>query len=98
MMNEMIRVEVAYAMPESQTLLTLEIETGSSVEAAIMQSGILRQYPEIDLSQQMVGIFSKLCRLQDIVQSGDRIEIYRPLIADPKAMRRARAQKEKASA
>lgn len=92
-MNKMIQIEVAYAKPDEQRLLVIEIEVGSTIEAAIRRSGILTLFPEIDLTQQKVGVFSKPRLLSDIVYAGDRIEIYRPLSIDPKEARRAKAKK-----
>ncbi len=86
-----IRIEVAYALPRQQILLSLTVEEGTTVEAAILRSGILAQFPEIDLARNKVGIFSKLVKLDDSVRDRDRVEIYRPLIADPKEVRRQRA-------
>lgn len=94
-MAERITVEVVYAKPERQSLLTLAVAPGSTVEDAITASGILQQFPEIDLALQKVGIWSRPVKLQDSVKPGDRIEIYRPLIADPKDLRRRRAEKAK---
>jgi putative ubiquitin-RnfH superfamily antitoxin RatB of RatAB toxin-antitoxin module len=84
-------VEVAYATPDQQTILQVTVAAGSTIETAIDRSGILEHYPEIDLSQQKVGIFSKICALSDVVSHGDRIEIYRSLTIDPKESRRQRA-------
>jgi uncharacterized protein len=94
-MSEQITVEVAYALPERQSLLTVAVNRASTVQQVIELSGILQQYPQIDLAGQKVGIWSRPVKLDDIVQSGDRIEIYRPLIADPKDLRRRRAEKAK---
>ncbi len=91
-----ITVEVCYALPEKQTLLSLEVEASATIEEIIGQSGIIELYPEIDLTQNKVGIFSKLAKLTDTLHDGDRIEIYRPLIADPKEVRKQRAEKNKA--
>lgn len=85
-----MKIEVAYALPHKQTLITLEIEEGATIERAILCSGILNEFPDIDLTQQKVGVFGKLKALSDIVKAGDRIEIYRPLIIDPKEARRAK--------
>ncbi|MDD5216319.1 MAG: RnfH family protein [Methylococcales bacterium] len=87
----MITVEIAYAKPEKQTLLTILVEPNCTIEKAILQSGILVEFPEIDLNSAKVGIFSKSCTLNQPVQDGDRVEIYRPLPTDPKEMRRSRA-------
>jgi len=94
-LNNMIRVEVAYARPNDQRIVTVEVEAGSTIEAVIRRSGILTLFPEIDLERQKVGIFSKAGELSDLVNDGDRIEIYRPLIIDPKEARRARARKKR---
>ena len=89
---QQIEIEVVYASAEQQTLLSLRLAPGVDVLAAIQQSGILQQYPEIDLTQQAVGIFGKRVSLDTIPKAGDRIEIYRPLQIDPKQARRHRAQ------
>ena len=90
-----ILVEVAYARVDVQRILSVELEAGSTVETAIKTSGILNIFPEIDLQKQKIGIFGKLCQLSDVVHDGDRIEIYRPLIIDPKEARRAKAKLKK---
>jgi putative ubiquitin-RnfH superfamily antitoxin RatB of RatAB toxin-antitoxin module len=91
--KETIWVEVAYARPDSQALLKIQVRPGSTIETAIRASGILDRYPEIALTDERVGIFGKPLRLTDPVKGGDRIEIYRPLRIDPMAARRVRAQK-----
>ena len=88
-----IAVEVVYALPEKQYRYSVKVAEGSSVEQAIKASGLLELRTDIDLQQNKVGIFSRLVKLQDEVQSGDRIEIYRPLLADPKELRRQRAER-----
>lgn len=90
-----ITVEVAYALPKQQVLLTISAINGATVEHVIQQSGVLQQFPQIDLDVQKVGIWSRPVKLTDQVKEGDRIEIYRPLIADPKDLRRRRAEKAK---
>jgi len=90
---EAIRVEVAYATPARQRILTVEADGALSVRQAIERSGILEQFPEIDLDKQDVGVFSKSVTLDHQLANGDRVEIYRPLIADPKAARKKRAAK-----
>ncbi len=92
-MSDTIKAEVAYALPDKQTLLSLQVDKDDSLEAIIKASGILELYPEIDLTVSKVGIFSKLAKLTDTLHDGDRIEIYRPLIADPKEVRKQRALK-----
>lgn len=88
-----LRVEVAYAVRDRQALLTVGLEQGGTVEQAIRRSGILVEFPEIDIARSKVGIFGRLVSLNTRVQDGDRVEIYRPLIADPKDARRERAQR-----
>lgn len=90
------QVEVAYARPDSQIILPVDVEEGATIETAIMQSGILKSFPEIDLSKNKVGIFSKICKKDQALREHDRIEIYRPLIADPKQVRKQRAAEGKA--
>ncbi|WP_343530256.1 RnfH family protein [Yokenella regensburgei] len=92
-MSPKIVVEVAYALPEKQYLQRVTLEEGATVEQAILASGILDLRPDINLSQNKTGIYSRPAKLQDEVHDGDRVEIYRPLIADPKELRRQRAEK-----
>ena len=86
-----IQVEVAYATPAQQCLLQIELPEGSDVNAAIAASGILQKYPEISWPQAPVGVFGKKVSAQTILNTGDRVEIYRPLRVDPKTRRRERA-------
>lgn len=88
-----ITVEIVYALPEKQYLRSVTLEGGATVEQAIKASGLLSLRKDIDLSNNKVGIFSRPVKLGDAVQDGDRVEIYRPLIADPKEMRRQRAER-----
>jgi len=90
-----IRVEVVYALPERQYLRTVKLEEGSSVEQAVKASGLLELRSDIDLKHNKLGIYSRPVKLADTVSDGDRIEIYRPLIADPKELRRIRAERSK---
>jgi putative ubiquitin-RnfH superfamily antitoxin RatB of RatAB toxin-antitoxin module len=94
-MANKINIEVAYAQPEKQSLLSVVIDDGLTVEQAIMHSDIINLHPEIDLNVNKVGIWNRTCKLQDLVKDGDRIEVYRPLIADPKEVRKRRAEKAK---
>jgi len=94
-MGEHIAIEVAFALPKRQTLLSLQVPVGSTIRQAIETSGILATFPEIDLAVNKVGIWSRTAKLDEVVNAGDRIEIYRPLVADPKDMRRRRAEKAK---
>jgi len=89
----MLRVEVAYALPNEQRIISVVVEEGCTIETAIDRSGIVELYPEIDLNRQKVGVYSKARKLTDRVEEGDRIEIYRPLIIDPKEARRRRGDR-----
>ena len=90
-----ITVEVAYAKPDEQLILRVEVAAAATIEEAIRQSKIMSRFPEIDLQVNKVGIFGKIARLNTTLGSGDRVEIYRALIADPKEIRRQRAAEEK---
>ena len=92
----MIQVEVAYARPDLQVVIPVAVEEGGSLGMAIERSGILMRFPEIDLEGAKVGIFGKLSKLNAPLRARDRVEIYRPLIADPKEVRRQRAAAGKA--
>lgn len=94
-MSDKIKIEVVYALPHEQTLLTLELPQGTSLGDAIKISGILEKHPDIDLATNKVGVFGKLSKLDVQMRDKDRIEIYRPLIADPKEVRRKRAEEGK---
>lgn len=83
-----MKVGIAYALPQQQVWMTIEVPDGVTVKEAIERSGILRQFPDIDLGQQKVGIFSKLTRLDAVLEDGDRVEIYRPVTCDPKTVRK----------
>ena len=87
-----IRVEVVYALPARQRLLTIQVPLGTTVAEAVRRCGILSEFPEIDLARASVGIFSRRVSLGHVLRADDRIEIYRPLLADPKSARRTRAQ------
>jgi len=96
MVNEpQIRVEVVFAKPGEQVLEQLRVAAGETVEAVIRKSGVLERFPEIDLKINKVGIFGKASPLTATLNDGDRIEIYRPLIADPKEARKKRAAEGK---
>lgn len=89
-----IRVQICYARPEAQTLQEVVVPHDATVRAAIEKSGVLRDWPEIDLTCLRVGVYGKLKTLDTALRDHDRIEIYRPLIADPKESRRKRAVKK----
>ncbi|MFT3931734.1 MAG: RnfH family protein [Spongiibacteraceae bacterium] len=100
----MISIEVVYALPERQRLIALQVEEGCTVLAAAQRSGIAQAFDEsdgnnrdIDWGKAALGIFGKIVEqpAQTLLRDGDRIEIYRPLIADPKTARRQRAQKKR---
>ena len=89
--SSLITVEVAYALPNNQLIIPLQGAPETSAEQAIAASGILQKFPEIDLSVNKIGLFGKLTRLETPLRHLDRVEIYRPLIADPKEVRKQRA-------
>ena len=93
-MPEEIIIEVAYALPEEQVIISIKVPTIFNVQQAIEKSGIQKKFPSIDLSKNKVGIFGKKTTLDQPLNDRDRIEIYRPLILDPKEMRRKRAAKK----
>ncbi|MBI4986808.1 MAG: RnfH family protein [Rhodocyclales bacterium] len=94
-MAESIQVEIAYAKPARQELIELKLSQGSTVQQAIEASGLLQRYPEIELAKVKVGIYGKLVKLDAGLRDKDRVEIYRPLIADPKEVRKQRAAEGK---
>jgi putative ubiquitin-RnfH superfamily antitoxin RatB of RatAB toxin-antitoxin module len=93
---ESFEVEVAYARPDAQMIVPVRVQPGATVEDAIRRSGVLEKFMEIDLGTQRIGIFSKLVELQHPLCPGDRVEIYRHLIADPKEARKKRARQVRA--
>lgn len=95
MNDSLLTLEVVYGLPERQKIMVVHVSPGTTVEQAIIQSGILQYFDDIDLQKSAVGIWNKTCKLADQPRNGDRIEIYRPLIADPKEIRRKRAEKAK---
>ncbi len=90
-----IIVEVAYAEPDTQVIIPLTVDDGTTLEQAVHQSGVLETFPNIDLAVNKVGIFGKLGKLNQVLRERDRVEIYRKLIADPKAVRKQRAAEGK---
>lgn len=89
--SENIHIEIAYATPEQQVILEQEISAGMTPRAAVIESSIDQYFPEIDKESCDIGIFGKAIRPDHELENGDRIEIYRPLLADPKEVRKRRA-------
>lgn len=94
-MAEMLNIEVCYALPGKQELVKVKLAAGATVQQALEASGLLAKYPEIDLKKNKFGIFAKLSKLDAPLRDRDRVEIYRPLIADPKEVRKQRAAEGK---
>ncbi|MFB1486552.1 MULTISPECIES: RnfH family protein [unclassified Thiocapsa] len=94
-MTDYLKVSVAYVGADDQMLRPLEVRIGTTVRQAIEQSAVLSRCPEIDLAVNQVGIFGKAAKLDQVLDDGDRVEIYRPLIADPKEARKRRAAEGK---
>jgi len=91
--GESMKVGVAYATLAKQLWLNIEVPEGATVREAIEKSGILKEFTDIDLDEQKVGIFGKVINLDDPIKDGDRVEIYRPITADPKLVKRKRAER-----
>ena len=94
-MAEMISVEVVYAIPQKQEIFSLNVPEGSTVRQAIEACGVLEKYPEINLAKNKLGVFAKLTKADTLLRNRDRVEIYRPLIEDPKEVRKHRAAEGK---
>ena len=95
MTSEQFEVEVAYAKADEQAVLTITIEQGLTVKQAVERSHITERFPEIDIESSKFGIFGKAAKADAVLNPGDRVEIYRPLIADPKTARKKRAAEGK---
>ena len=93
--DKLITVEVAYALPERQAIVELQVEEGTTALDAARRSGITDRFEGIDLDNDKLGIFGKAVSPSQVLRAGDRVEIYRPLIADPKEVRKARAARVK---
>jgi hypothetical protein len=91
----MLKVEVCYALPDKQVLVPLVLAEGATLQQALEASGLLEKNPEIDLQKNKFGIFSNLSKLDTVLRDRDRVEIYRPLVADPKEVRKQRAAEGK---
>lgn len=94
--NYALEIEVVYALPDNQLMRQLSLPVGTTARQAVELSGIVGLFPEIDLSQNKLGIFGKLVKPDAILRDRDRVEIYRPLVVDPKEARRKRAEDFKA--
>ena len=94
--SKLVQVEVCWASPERQVLKSLTVPPSSTIRDVLQVSGLLEEVPQIDLAKLDVGVFSERRNLTDRVRDGDRIEVYRPLIADPKEVRRRRAGQHQA--
>jgi len=88
-------VEVAYALPEEQFLVKVELDPGATVLQAIEKSGVVAKFAEININEIKVGVFSRACKLDRVLEPGERVEVYRPLLLDPKEKRRQRAKAKK---
>ncbi|WP_019025715.1 RnfH family protein [Colwellia piezophila] len=93
--QDKVTIEVVYGVPNKQKILTVLLAANTTVEQAIIDSGVLALFPEIDLTVNKVGVWNRVVKLSDTVSDLDRIEVYRPLIADPKDVRKRRAEKAK---
>jgi putative ubiquitin-RnfH superfamily antitoxin RatB of RatAB toxin-antitoxin module len=96
-MPDPIDITICYATPERELVRALQVAPGTTIGQAIAQSGVMAEFPEIDLAAQPVGIYAKKKTLDTVLRERDRVEIYRPLVADPKDSRRRRAEKKLAS-
>ncbi len=94
-MADLLSVEVAYALPQRQDVVNLKLPEGSTLQQAVEASGLLQKYADIDLKKNKVGIYGKLSRTDAVLKDRDRVEIYRPLLADPKEVRKKRAEEGK---
>lgn len=94
-MNQEMEVEIVYALPKVQALIQLKVPVGATVVEAVERSGLLGQYPDISLDRNKLGIFGRLVKPDTVLRENDRVEIYRALIADPKEVRRKRAEEGK---
>lgn len=90
-----IKVEVVYALPHKQVLLSVELAAGSTVMDAIEQSGIRSRFSDLEIDSKSLGVFSQRARPDRVLENGDRVEIYRPLLVGPKEARRLRAEADK---
>jgi putative ubiquitin-RnfH superfamily antitoxin RatB of RatAB toxin-antitoxin module len=95
MSNETMTVEVAYALPHKQAIIEVEVPVGATALEAVQQSGIIKQFEDIDIDNAKMGVFGKVVSPKQVLQAGERVEVYRPLQADPKEVRKERAARAK---
>lgn len=94
-----MKIAITYALPQRQILLDIELPDGATIQDAINRSGILKQFPDINLEMQKVGIYGKVGKLDTVLNDGDRVELYRPITCDPKTVpRKAKAGGDAAEA
>ena len=94
-MPDLLNIEVVYALPQKQEIFAVKLPEGATVREAVEACGVLQKYPEIDLTKNKLGVFAKLSKPDSPLRDRDRVEIYRPLIADPKEVRKQRAAEGK---
>jgi putative ubiquitin-RnfH superfamily antitoxin RatB of RatAB toxin-antitoxin module len=94
----LLKIQVCYALPEDSFIADLSLPDGATLAQAVQESGVLQRYPAIDLTVQKLGIFGKLKPADTVLRDGDRVEIYRPLQADPMETRRRRAKHKESAA
>ena len=94
-MSETLAVEVCYALPDKQEIVAVKLPEGATLQQALEASGLLAKHPEIDIKKNKFGVYAKLSKLDSVLRDRDRVEIYRPLIADPKEVRKQRAAEGK---
>ncbi|MEA1890729.1 MAG: RnfH family protein [Pseudomonadota bacterium] len=92
--EETMHIDVIFAVPDEQAVINVELPAQSTLDDAIRESKIMEKYPEIDLEVNKTGVFGKPAKRDAVLHPGDRVEIYRPLIADPKEMRKQRAKEK----
>ena len=91
--QEIFNVDVVYALPQQQKIISVKVTSGTTAIEVLKQSNMLMYFPEIDLESVKLGVFSNLVKHDRVMEKGERLEVYRPLIADPKDVRRRRAEK-----
>jgi putative ubiquitin-RnfH superfamily antitoxin RatB of RatAB toxin-antitoxin module len=95
MTDRRLSIDVCYALPDEQTQIAVDLPAGATLRDAIESSGVLVRHPEIDLAKLKVGVYGKIQPLDAVLADHDRVEIYRPLIVDPKAARQRRVEKSR---